>query len=242
MSRTTAAILAGGLGTRLRSVVADRPKVLAPVLGRPYLAYLLEQVATAGIRKCVLCTGHMADQVQAAFGEDFQGMELLYSREDSPLGTGGALRQALPGLTGDRVLVLNGDSYCDVDLLDFQKFHAAQCTDASMVLVRVADSSRFGRVSVGVDGRIQRFEEKTPGAGPGWINAGIYCLSPGVIAGIPEGQAVSLEREVFPGLVARGMSGYQTEGQFLDIGTPESYAAAERFLATIIHSDQGRSP
>src|SRR5262249_17900487 len=153
------------------------------------------------------------------FGSDFGGMELVYSREESPLGTGGALRLALPHLTGD-VIVLNGDSYCHVELKQFQRFHQTQGTVASMVLVRVPDSSPFGRVSVSPAGRIERFEEKPPGAGPGWINAGIYCLPSSVFASIPEGRAVSLEREVFPGLTSRGMSGYQCEAEFLDIGTP----------------------
>src|SRR5437667_6347363 len=119
----TAAILAGGLGTRLRHTVADRPKVLAPVGGRHYLAYLLDQLAGAGISEVVLLTGHRAEQVQSTFGESYAGMGLRYSAEPAPLGTGGAVRRALPLFSAPTILLLNGDSYCDVDLDAFVERH-----------------------------------------------------------------------------------------------------------------------
>src|SRR5262245_14251159 len=118
LAATTALILAGGLGTRLRSAVADRPKVLAEIWGKPFLSYLLEQVASAGMRHIVLCVGYASEQIRATFGNTFAGMELTYSQETTRLDTAGALRLALPHFRSDPVLVMNGDSFCDVDLSD----------------------------------------------------------------------------------------------------------------------------
>jgi NDP-sugar pyrophosphorylase family protein len=226
------AVLAGGLGTRLRAAVADRPKVLALVHGRPFLAYLLDQFAGAGVRQTVLLTGYMADRVEAEFGRAFAGMSLAYSPEPQPLGTGGALRHALPLLTRPTVLVLNGDSYCDLDPAAFFAQHQGSGAEATLALTAVADASRYGKVRLSDDGRVERFEEKQAGAGPGWINAGVYLLARRLVEEVPAGRAVSLERDVFPGWAASGRCrGYRAAGRFLDIGTPESYAEAATFFA-----------
>src|ERR1700722_3432997 len=137
LSNITAAILAGGLGTRLRPVVADRPKVLALVRARPYLAYLLDQLVSAGVTQTVLLTGYGAEQVRATFGDLYGGMRLAYSAEPQPLGTAGALGYALPRMESDSVLVLNGDSYCDVALAEFTAFHQNHDGEASLVLTQV---------------------------------------------------------------------------------------------------------
>ena len=236
----TAAILAGGLGTRLRASVADRPKVLASVRGRPFLSFLLDQLTAAGLRRIVLCTGYMGDLVRAEYGETYADAELVYSREDVPLGTGGALRLALPLLgTGD-VLVLNGDSYCDADLADFRRWQQERSAESALVLTRVADTSRYGRVEVEPDGMLKSFREKGGAAGAGWINAGIYLLGQDLFRSIPVGRAVSLEKDVLPGRIGAALYGYRTDGRFLDIGTPRSYTAAEKFFAgdaSADHSD-----
>src|SRR2546426_1458133 len=117
LEQLTAAILVGGLGTRLRAVVADRQKVLAPVAGRPFLEQLLDQLTAAGLKRVVLCTGHKAEQVEQTIGREYRGMSIGYSREPEPLGTAGAFRQALSLLDTDPVLACNGDSFCEVDLL-----------------------------------------------------------------------------------------------------------------------------
>jgi NDP-sugar pyrophosphorylase family protein len=232
LTDVTAAILAGGLGTRLRTVVADRPKVMAPVRGRPYLTYLLDQLVCAGLREVVLLTGYLADYVQATLGESYRGLRLLYSSEPEALGTAGALRWAVPLLQCPTILVLNGDSYCDVSLADFWAFHSGQAADLSLVLALVADSSRYGRVQVAAGERVLGFEEKQAGAGPGWINAGIYLLNSRLLQEIPVGRPVSLEREMFP-LWAKSKTccGFGCTSRFLDIGTPDSYTAAEAFFA-----------
>jgi len=230
LASLTAVILAGGLGTRLRSVVADRPKVLAEVRGKPFLAYLLDQIAAAGAREVVLCTGYLGEQVQAIFGESYGSLHLVYSQESSQLGTAGALRLALPLLQSDSVLVMNGDSVCDVNLLPFFSWHFRQKADATLLVTKTPDTSRYGRVQLDADGRVLSFEEKGGNRAPGWINAGIYLLKPSLLLEIPETGAVSLEREMFPTWIGRGFYGYRSEGRFLDIGTPESYAEAEQFL------------
>ncbi|HEY7427408.1 MAG TPA: nucleotidyltransferase family protein, partial [Gemmataceae bacterium] len=221
----TAAVLAGGLGTRLRSRIADRPKVLAPVHGRPYLAYLLEQLAEAGVRHAVLLTGYRANQVRSTFGATYAGLSLTYSCEPSPLGTAGALRRALPYLPSPTILLLNGDSYCAASLLDFREFHRRRSAALSLVLTPVDDCSRFGRVRVGTDGRILRFEEKSQQGSTGWVNAGIYFINRSLIEDIPTNKPASLERDMFPmWTFARRCFGFPCQGRFLDIGTPESYA------------------
>lgn len=228
---TTAVILAGGLGTRLRSVVEDRPKVLALVGDRPYLAHLLDQVRGAQVAATVvLCTGYLGEQVEDAFGNEYRGMRLVYSHEEAPLGTGGAIRLALPVLTSDPILVLNGDSYCGVDLREFRGTHLDRGARASLVVVEVDDAARFGRVKCAPDGRVLEFREKSAAAGVGWISAGIYLLNRSVLEDIPIAPSVSLEHEIFPRLIGSGLWSYRAQGPFLDIGTPESYAEAEHVL------------
>ena len=232
LSEISALILAGGLGTRLRPVVADRPKVLAEIHGRPFLSYLLDQLADAGVRYVVLCIGHLGEQVRAAFGDVYGPLRLAYSQESSPLGTAGAIRLALPLLRSDSVLIMNGDSFCEADLNAFWDFHCAKEANGSLLLTRVPDATRYGQVRVDDSGHILSFEEKGAHTGPGWINAGIYLLTKLLIRTIPPDRAVSIEREVFPSWLGSGLYGYMGGGRFLDIGTPESYALAEKFFAS----------
>jgi NDP-sugar pyrophosphorylase family protein len=231
LEQVSVAILAGGMGTRLRAVVVDRPKVLARVHGRPYLAYLLDRLATAGTAEVVLLTGYRAEQVFDTFGERYAGMRLIHSPEAKPLGTGGALRHALPKLRSTEVLVQNGDSWCDVDLADFLKFHRFNEAELSMVLAKTTDVSRFGQVQVGDGDRVVCFKEKAEG-GFGWINAGAYLLGRRLVGEIAARKPISLECDVIPRWIQEGRKvfAYRHEGQFLDIGTPESYAAAEKLI------------
>lgn len=227
----TAVILAGGLGTRLRSQVADRPKALAPIAGRPFLAYLLDRLARAGLRQAVICTGHLGEQIERAFGSAYESLALVYSREPEPLGTGGALRLALPHLAGEACLVLNGDSYLAADLPAFIRWYAARPWEGALLLNWVEDTARFGTVAVDADDRVRSFQEKTGQAVPGWINAGIYLLAQRRVAALPAGRALSLEREVFPGWIAPGLGGCRVRADFIDIGTPDAFATAQAFFA-----------
>jgi NDP-sugar pyrophosphorylase family protein len=231
LSTLSAAILCGGLGTRLRPVVADRPKPLALVRGRPFLTYLLDRLDAAGVREVVLLTGHRAGQVRAALGDRYAGLRLRYSEEPAPLGTAGAVRLALPLLRGPAVLLLNGDSYCRVHLAAFHAAHRRRAADVSLVLAQSPDAARFGRVETGRDGRVRCFREKAAAAGAAWINAGVYLIDRGLLEALPAGEPRSLERDLFPEWVgSTRFFGFRCRGRFLDIGTPESYAAAERFF------------
>jgi D-glycero-alpha-D-manno-heptose 1-phosphate guanylyltransferase len=236
LENVTAVILAGGLGTRLREVVADRPKVLAEVNGRPFLACLLDRLADGGIGRVVLCTGYMAEMISDAFGNGYRGMDLLYSREEEPLGTGGALRLALPQITSDPVLVMNGDSFCDADLGLFARQHHESGARASLVLAKVADVARYGVVDSDPSGAISSFQEKGSRTGAGMINAGIYLLASSVIAAIPEQQMISLEREVFPPLIGHGLYGFLHKSRFIDIGIPSDYQAAAAIICDSKHA------
>lgn len=227
----TAVILAGGLGMRLRTSVADRPKALAEVAGRPFLVYLLDHVAKAGMRRVVLCTGYLGDMVEAVIGKAYMDLELIYSREAAPLGTGGCLRLAAPLFQGDTVLVLNGDSFCQVDFNAYADWHRGHKAKASLVLARVEDTTRFGRVELADDESIMSFAEKKGSVGPGWINAGIYLISTDLIRHMPANRPVSLERDMFPSWIGHGFYGFCSETRFIDIGTPQSYRDSEHFFA-----------
>lgn len=233
-----ALILAGGRGTRLQGVVGDRQKVVAPVLGRPFLSYVLARLEASGVEHSVLCTGHRSESV-ASFGDAWGAMRLSYAHEASPLGTAGALRSALSLTTGNTLLVANGDSLCLADAAGLIRAHEARGAAATLLAVEVEDARRFGRLRLDSDGGVRAFEEKA-GPGPGIVNAGLYTVSRGVLSGLPEGKPLSLEREVFPALVDRGLSAFTTRCRFLDIGTPESYAEAERFLADEVRPWDGR--
>lgn len=231
LEQCTAVILAGGLGTRLRSVVADRPKVMAEVRGRPFLAYLLEQLAQSGFKHTVLCTGYLGEQIKATFGNTYSSLHLEYSQESSPLGTGGALQLALPFFQSEQVLVLNGDSFCNANLREFWAWYTDKKNpEASLVLTQVSDTQRYGRVQIDSSGKVLRFEEKGSAEGVGWINAGLYLLKSSTISTIPKNCAISLETEMFPRWINTEFYGYCSLGQFLDIGTPESYAIADQFF------------
>jgi D-glycero-alpha-D-manno-heptose 1-phosphate guanylyltransferase len=229
----TAGILAGGAGTRLRSVVADRPKVMARVSGRPFVTFLLDQLAAHVIRRVVLCTGYLGDQVEASLGNRYRGMHLFYSREERALGTAGAMVQALPLLTSETVLMLNGDSFFPAHLQSSLVRHRHQRARATLVLARMDNSDRYGRVTVAEDGRIESFCEKNGTRGAGWINSGIYWFDRAALASLPRQESFSLERDVLPTWIGRGLYGYAQSGRFLDIGIPDDYARAEGFFAEL---------
>jgi len=227
LDNLTAAILVGGLGTRLRSVISDRQKVIAPVAGRPFLFRLLDQLADAGLRRVVLCAGHKAGDVIAAIGNSYRNMVVRYSPEETPLGTAGALRHALPLLDSDPVLAMNGDSFCEVDLAALYRAHQRHQANGTLVVVSARDTSAGGCVVFDKQNVIQRFDEKQSSASPGWISAGIYLLGRAVLESVPVNRPVSIERETFPAWIGRGLHAFPVEGRFLDIGTPDAYLLAQ---------------
>ena len=230
-TQVTAAILAGGAGSRLRPAVTGRPKALANVGERPFLTYLFDQLVAAGARDVVLCTGYLGDQIAMIFGESYDTLRLDYSQESTPLGTAGALRLALPLFNSNPVLVMNGDSYCDANIREFWFWHGSRQANATLLLTKIFNTERFGQVKVDADGKVTDFKEKSSGQGPGWINAGIYLLNRDFLEEIPANRPVSLEREIFPAWIGRGLYGFRSEARFMDIGTPEAYAGAQSFFA-----------
>jgi D-glycero-alpha-D-manno-heptose 1-phosphate guanylyltransferase len=232
MRDVTGVVLAGGLGTRLRTVVDDRPKVLAEVNGRPFLSYILDQIDAGGMKRIVLCLGYLGEQIREQFGSCYGNVEIVYSQETELLGTAGALRLALPLLETEVACVMNGDSYCDLDLVDFWTWHEQKRASVSLVLAAKSDTSRYGTVEIDGDDRIMRFAEKDPVGRAGWINAGVYLLPYQLIQEIPENEPVSLERDILTRSIGRGMCGYRVETRFIDIGTPASYRRAEQFFSS----------
>jgi D-glycero-alpha-D-manno-heptose 1-phosphate guanylyltransferase len=221
-----AIVLAGGLGTRLRTVVPDLPKPMAPVAGRPFLAWILDRLADADFRRAVLAVGYRHEVIRDHFRLDYRGVELVYSVEDAPLGTGGAMRLALGYVTGSPVFVLNGDTYLDVDYVAMSAAHAAHGVALSVAVVRVPDVSRYGSLEI-EDDRISGFLEKGS-HGPGYINAGVYLVDAGLLAGIPAGTPYSFEQELMvPGVSMLRPLAFRSDGLFIDIGVPEDYERAQ---------------
>ncbi|MEM8639614.1 MAG: nucleotidyltransferase family protein [Cyanobacteria bacterium P01_G01_bin.54] len=224
----TVVILAGGLGTRLRSVVSDRPKPLAEVNGRPFMTYLLDQLADTGLKRVVLCTGYRGEMVEAVLGHRWRSLELIYSQELVPLGTGGALRLAIPQIHSEIALVMNGDSYCEIDLQAFWQYHQLHPQDCTIALTQMQDVQRFGQVKLNSRNQIIQFGEKDKVSEPGWINAGIYLLNISELQAMPEQQYFSLEMGLFVNWVTRGqLWGFVTPGLFIDIGLSQSYERAQ---------------
>ncbi|WP_029010449.1 nucleotidyltransferase family protein [Azospirillum halopraeferens] len=224
------AVLAGGLGTRIRSVLGDTPKVLAPIAGRAFLGHLLDHLARYGARRAVLCLGHLADRVTAwlSRGDSRHAIEVVCEIEPRPLGTAGALRFARGELRSDTVLVVNGDTFVDADLRAFVAAHRLSGAEASVLCVEVEDAARFGRVDVGPDGRVLRFVEKAPGRGI--INAGVYLFSAAFLDRIAASDAVSLERDVLERQPPGTLRAFVAQACFIDIGTPESLAVAAEVI------------
>ncbi len=226
-----AIVLAGGRGTRLRAVVPDRQKVTAEVAGEPFLSRVIRWLADAGAARVVLAAGHRSADVRALAVPGGSGPAISVSVEPAPLDTGGAARLALAQTDSDPVLVLNGDSFAAIDLLAFRTFFSERHAQVSMALVQRPDRARYGAVAVDSHGAVVSFREKPEAsAAGGAINAGIYLFRRSALAAIPLGRPCSLERDVFPQLISRGLYAMIFTADFIDIGTPQSLEAAERFF------------
>lgn len=221
-----AVILVGGFGTRLQSVVQDVPKPMAPVAGKPFLEYQLAALRRGGIEQIVFCAGYRAESVQTYFGNGSRfGLRIEYSVETMPLGTAGALKYAGPMLH-DSFFVLNGDTYLELDYHGMAQMHHDKGALATLAVWASALTQPYGSIVIDADGRIRAFSEKSEGdTGSAWINGGVYVFDKRVLDHIPQGRAVSIEKETFPQLLASEapLYGFPTAGYFIDIGTPSSY-------------------
>lgn len=225
-----AIVLAGGLGTRLRGVVDDVPKPLAPVAGRPFLAWVLDALAVQGLRRVVLAIGYRGEQVEAELGKRWRDISLEYSREPQPLGTGGAIALAMRRIAGEACFVLNGDTWLALDYARFESATRTQGARLGVALAEVPDVARYGAVRVAC-GRITGFVEKGA-SGQGFVNAGVYCVARSLLEGCPDGRAFSFEHEVLLPAVAReAVAAFTDTADFIDIGVPEDYRRAQAQFA-----------
>ena len=224
-----AIVLAGGFGTRLKSVVPHLPKPMASVAGRPFLEILLSMLANKGFSRIVLSLGFMSEKIITHFGDNYKGMELVHEVESEPLGTGGAIRAALARCVSDHVYIFNGDTYLELEVEELEEVW--RDGHHPVIAVReVTDTARFGSVEL-CDGRINAFLEKGK-SGPGLINAGCYVLPNDALDAFPLGQPFSIETEYFVKYLKRlRFDGFVTRGRFIDIGVPDDYALAQIELA-----------
>ena len=260
-----AILLCGGMGTRLRSVVSDRPKPMADICGKPFLQYLLEMLRDKGITEVIFALGYMGEMIEEYFqdGSAF-GLKIAYSYEEEPLGTGGAIRNALPKILEEEVLVLNADTYFPMDYQGLLRFHQENDGDFSLATRAIEDISRYGAVRRDPAGRILAWNEKLgdggqqPGEGSkqpiegnaqqaasaspkslsGEINGGIYVMKKSLIAEIPEGKH-SLEQDCIPKWLSEGkrIFGLPFHGYFMDIGIPKDY---QQFITDVEQGKHGR--
>ena len=228
LSKTDAVILCGGQGKRLQSVVSQTSKVMADISGRPFLDIIIAHLKKQGIRRVVLCTGYKAEQVEEYYRRNPQGLSFEFSRESDPLGTGGALKNAWYFIESDPFLVFNGDSFCAVDLDALLDFHQSKLARASVVISRATDTTTFGDTILDEDLKIVKFREKAADEAGHGVNAGVYCFNEDVSLFMPDTKRFSLEHDLFPVLVDKGLYGFRVDQEFYDIGTPERYEAARQ--------------
>jgi NDP-sugar pyrophosphorylase family protein len=235
-SLPVAVILAGGLGTRLRATYAAGPKSMAPVAGRPFLDYLLRWLRSEGVREVILCVGYKRTQIQKYVGAGRKwGLRARYSIEKKLLGTAGALKKAQRMISGESLLVINGDTYVDVNLTELTEFHRSREALATLAAVPVKDGERYGSLQLDGKSRITEFLEKgavnlagkrKQGKRP--INAGVYVFEKNLFRAMPAGNPMSLEKNVFPRLVnSKKVYGFVRGAYFLDIGVPRDYRRAQ---------------
>lgn len=232
VKKIDAIILAGGLGTRLRTIIDDRPKVLAPINGRPFLDIILNNLSRCNLIGCVvLAVGYMGEKIIEEYVQNRQySFEIRFSIEDKLLGTGGGIKKALSLTTTKRVLVLNGDSFLEVDLLELIRSHDENGAALTMTVVEVENASRFGRVVLGENGRVVSFLEKKSDAEAGYINAGVYIFQRNLFDVVDTDVPVSFERDLMPLFIINGVYGFVTRGKFIDIGTPTSYTTFRDYM------------
>jgi NDP-sugar pyrophosphorylase family protein len=209
---------------------------MASVAGRPFLELLIKQLNRFGFRRAVLAVGYQNELISSILGEQACGLGLKYAVEESPLGTGGAMRNAADQVETDMVLVMNGDSYTDVNLSKFVETHQQSKAELTVAVVSADGRSDIGSVLADENWKLERFVEKQPGGGSRhYINAGIYILSTRLLRQIPVGTQISLETELFPRWIEAGrdMRAFLHGGRCVDIGTPERYRVAQQLLASL---------
>lgn len=217
-------ILAGGFGTRLRSVVSNVPKPMAPIGGRPFLELLMDYLIPFGFNHIVLSTGYMHEIIENHFGSDYKDIPLSYAVEREPLGTGGGMRNAMQFCKEEDIVVLNGDTLFRIDYDNLRQFYSSHPTRLAVVLRQVEDTSRYGSVTTDCGDRISLFAEKEASHGFGTINGGIYMMHRSLLEEQPAGSAFSFEKDIMQHLYTHeDFYAYTSGAFFIDIGVPEDY-------------------
>ncbi|HJO74121.1 MAG TPA: sugar phosphate nucleotidyltransferase [Rhodospirillales bacterium] len=225
-------ILAGGLGTRIKNALGDTPKLLAPIDGTPFLEFVINRLKLFGARRLVLGLGHLAGAVvEYLEAHPPQEIAVVTMIESEPMGTAGAIRHVAGRIESDPVLIMNGDSFIDADLCGFLAAHEQSGAEASLLCAEIEDTTRYGRLQLSPQGRIEAFLEKDPAlSGPGVINAGVYLFSGAMLKTIEAMDGPSLELDVFAALAPETLNAVPSTGTFIDIGTPDDLARAENVL------------
>jgi D-glycero-alpha-D-manno-heptose 1-phosphate guanylyltransferase len=225
----TAIILAGGRGTRLKTIISDLPKPMAPIMNEPFLTYQLNYLKHFGIKKVIFSVGYLSEKIIAHYNQSFENISIEYSIEKNPLGTGGGIRMAMSNLKEDLVLILNGDSFFDLNLEQFYNLHLEQKAEFSLALRYVNNSERYGNIEFNSSHQITSFIEKNQLNQSGYINAGVYILSKKLyLQNTKPNINFSIEKDFFEKQLNQLIiKGFEFKDYFIDIGIPEDYLKAQ---------------
>jgi len=225
-----AIVLAGGLGTRLRSVISDLPKPMAPVNDRPFLSYILDFLKESGVEKAILAVGYKAKTIQDFFQSDYKGLSITYSLEEEPLGTGGAILKALDQTQTSNILIINGDTFFKIPIKELYQFHLLKNAALSLAARLMNQSSRYGSIALGADHQIIGFAEKSSDSTP-LINGGVYIVQKEFLIDLDFPQKFSFERDFLEKHYRNGLFyGLPFDAPFIDIGIPEDYIRVQSQL------------
>lgn len=228
-----AIILAGGFGTRLRSVVSDVPKPMAPIRSRPFLSYILNYIKKLGIQRVILSTGYKHEVIEKYFGNHYEGIEIVYSRESEALGTGGAIKLALQKVRSNEAFVFNGDTFFQADIAAMKEVQVNNDADIVVSLKLMCNFDRYGTVEIN-NGRITSFLEKKQ-INVGLINAGVYLIKSDLFSKVNLSEKFSFEADFLQIFINElQFFGVVSEGYFIDIGIPEDYAKAQTEIADYV--------
>lgn len=222
-------ILAGGFGTRLRTVVSDMPKPMAPINDEPFLNYIFLYLKHFGITHAVLSTGYLSEKISDYYKNDYLGIKISYTKEETPLGTGGGIRLAMEQCKTKNVLVLNGDSFFDVNLKLYFNQHTSLKSDCSLALRKVENAARYGTIKLSSMSVIKIFKEKDGVEKEGLINGGVYILNRELFLSKTEvNMPFSIEKDFYEKRINElNIFGFEHQGYFIDIGIPEDYKKAQ---------------
>jgi len=223
-------ILAGGLGKRLASVTGGSQKVLAKIGDKPFLEILIDYIASQGGRRFILCVGHGSGEVETYFKGKYKDREIVFSHEDTPLGTGGAIKQGSLRVKTENFLAMNGDCFCVIDYNAVIAAHSEHKANATVAITKLPDIREYGSITINEKKQIIAFKEKSTLVQAGFINTGTYCMNRDIFRLVQTPQKFSIEYDFFPYLVGKGFYAFEVENKFIDIGTPERYSWAQEHL------------